>query len=111
MNMQWLDRLRAAVLQRHAPGQPVGPEPGLMSFSDSHVRSVRHESETSPPDAANCLEVVRVGRLSPASRAGVTVKHLLVSVDGSPAAPQAEVLPLERRQDYVFYSRDLCQTT
>lgn len=82
-----------------------------MNFSDSHVRSVRHESETSPPDAAKCLEVVRVGRISPASRAGVTVKHLLVSVDGSPAAPQAEALPFERRQDYVFYSRDLCQTT
>jgi hypothetical protein len=108
--MKWFDKhfKESSEAARAGTGNVESP---LNDFVGRHVRSIRHDAGASPPDATQCLEAVRIARVSPASRAGVASRDLLVSVDRKPAAPLVSEIPFARSREYAFYSRKQRDTT
>jgi hypothetical protein len=79
----------------------------LDAFIESHIRSLRSEPASRPPNAATCLEITKVARDSVASRAGLAPNDLLSLVDLSPAGRRPRNLYDDRasKRLFTFYSR------
>jgi hypothetical protein len=79
----------------------------MDGFIRSQVKELKHTPNVRLPKPAQCMIVTRLAPRSPAGYAGVSLKDLLVSLDGEPAAslsPQTYALRSDEHR-WVFYSR------